>query len=405
MIGIDHTKASLNVRQVFSFTHAQATTAMIWLKEQPQIAGAVILSTCNRMELWLSVSEADEIESDALICELKQVEKMEYGSFFVCREGKAAVEHLFLMAGGMKSQIVGEDQILTQVKDSFALSRASYCTDKVLEVLFRMAITAGKKVKTQVPIAKANYSAAHQALSCLTQWGYRFKEKKCLVIGNGEMGRLTASALLEAGAHVTVTVRQYRSGIVKIPSGCERINYGERYQVIPHCDVIFSATASPNYTITAAELSGKCGEKEQIYIDLAVPRDIEPEIASCGGVRLFDIDSFYLIGASDQLQQIEQAKALIQEQKEAFFSWYECRELIPRIDMISRQAAADLVWRAGKGIKELSLPSEQQQRLEESIAMAGKKVVEKLMFELRDAVAPELLRESLDAWEGIFQKQ
>ena len=142
------------------------------------------------------------------------------------------MEHLFYLTSGLKSQILAEDQIITQVKDALALSREAYCTDNVLEVLFRMAVTAAKKVKTQVSFSRANSSVIHQAIERLEDQGFSLQGKTCMVIGNGEMGKVTALALKEAGADVTVTVRQYRSGIVTIPQGCDRINYGERLEFL-----------------------------------------------------------------------------------------------------------------------------------------------------------------------------
>ena len=166
----------------------------------------------------------------------------------MARSGEEAVKHLFYLAGGLKSQILGEDQILTQIKDALNLSREHYASDGVLEVLFRMAATAGKKIKTEVPLAHGNPSVIHQALSSLREQGYDVQGKTCMVIGNGEMGKVAAQTLREAGGEVTVTVRQYRSGIVEIPAGCSRINYGERLDFLPKCDLAVSATASPNYT-------------------------------------------------------------------------------------------------------------------------------------------------------------
>lgn len=406
MIGIDHTRATLDVRQIFSFTKKSAAQAMVWLKEQKGVSGCVVLSTCNRMELWLSCEAGFQESACDVLCRLKQVEKEEYRNYFKCREGEKAVEHLFLLAGGMKSQIVGEDQILTQVKEAAALAREHYCTDQVLEVLFRMAVTAGKKVKTRIPVGKANISAAHQALAALREEGFLVEGKKSLVIGNGEMGRMTAIALKQAGADVTVTVRQYRSGVVNIPEGCARMNYGERYQYIPECDIVFSATASPNVTITKRDLSKINLKKTQIYVDLAVPRDVDPAIGEMPGIRLYDIDSFHIDAQSEEMKrQYEAAKAVVEEQKEDFFSWYECRDLIPKVKNISSRAAEDVAWRTGKTVKNLGLATDRQQELTETIEEAAGKVVGKLMFGLRDYMGSESFRECLEALSQVYGKK
>lgn len=406
MIGIDHTRAPLDVRQIFAFTRKAMGEALVWLKEQREISGCILLSTCNRMELWLSCEESFSPSAYEVLCRLKQVDQESYRSYFVCRENEKAVEHLFRLASGLESRIVGEDQILTQVKEAAAFAREQYCTDQVLEVLFRMAVTAGKKVKTQVPIQKANFSAAHQALASLREQGYKVKDKNCLVIGNGEMGRITALALKEAGAKVMVTVRQYRSGVIQIPEGCERINYGERYNYMPQCDMVFSATASPNYTITKAELLKlleKQTEQEQIFIDLAVPRDMEPGIGALPGIRLYDIDSFHIEAKSEAMQrQVREAEGIIREKAEEFFNWYECRDLVPRVQEISGRAAEDAVWRTGGSIKKLGLTKDQQEELQKAMEGSVTKVVGRLLFELRDSLKTENFRECLDALERAY---
>lgn len=158
------------------------------------------------------------------------------------------------------------------------MSRDEFTTDSVLEVLFRMAVTAGKKIKTEVPFSHGNPSVIHQAIRFLEEGGYHVRNKVCMVIGNGEMGKMAAQTLREAGADVTVTIRQYRSGVVSIPVGCSRINYGERMDYLPECDLVVSATASPNYTLTEELFEDVRVERPMILIDLAVPRDIDPEI-------------------------------------------------------------------------------------------------------------------------------
>ena len=131
-----------------------------------------------------------------------------------------------------------------------------------------------------------------RAVSMLKEQGYEIQGKTCMVIGNGEMGKLAAQTMQRAGAAVTVTVRQYRSGMVTIPKGCARINYGERMDLLPKCHVVVSATASPNFTLTRELLGEADLTHDIIFIDLAVPRDIEPAIGEMEHVTLYDIDDF-----------------------------------------------------------------------------------------------------------------
>lgn len=312
------------------------------IKEQPGIYGCIILSTCNRLEVWASVDEEAEVSLYEELCRLKNVHNDEYRKYFTRREGHDAVEHLFYLASGLKSQILGEDQILTQVKDALGIAREHFTTDGALEVLFRMAVTAGKKIKTEVPFSHGNPSVIHQAIQMLEKQGYSVSGKVCMVIGNGEMGKVAAQALEDAGADVTVTVRQYRSGVVNIPFGCKRINYGERMEYLPKCDLVVSATASPNFTLREELFEDLELEKNIILIDLAVPRDIEPEVGRFEGVTLFDMDSFRMDETPAELQEnLEAAGRIVREQMEEFFKWLDGKELIPRIQEIKENAVND----------------------------------------------------------------
>lgn len=166
MIGIDHSMAPVDIRALFAFTKKNAGEAMEKIKEQPGIYGCIILSTCNRLEVWASVDEEAEISLYEELCRLKNVHNDEYRKYFTKREGHDAVEHLFYLSSGLKSQILGEDQILTQVKDALGIAREHFTTDGALEVLFRMAVTAGKKIKTEVPFPTATLPSSTRPSRC-----------------------------------------------------------------------------------------------------------------------------------------------------------------------------------------------------------------------------------------------
>lgn len=405
MVGIDHNKANVDIRALFSFTKKNAAAAMQRWKRIPGINGCVVLSTCNRMELWASTQ--DDWEGDLLeeLCKLKEADPTQYESYFVRREGREAVDHLFHLTCGLKSLILAEDQIITQVKDALAMARENYVTDNVLEVLFRKAVTAGKKVKTNVTFSRANQTAMDQAIEMLKKKEFPFEEKNCLVIGNGEMGKLAAQSLKKTGARVTVTVRQYRSGIVTIPMGCERINYGERLEFLPSCDLVVSATASPNYTLTKEQVEEAGIREGTIMIDLAVPRDIEPEMAQIPGVELYTIDDFKLDGpGAGTLQSMEQAEALLQEEMEDFYVWFNGRDMIPRIREIREEAVTDLNLRLHKILHKLPLTEEEKEDLSRAIDTAAGKVVTKMIFGLRDTLDQEEFIDCVEGLEKLYEE-
>ncbi|HIZ65640.1 MAG TPA: glutamyl-tRNA reductase [Candidatus Blautia pullicola] len=403
MIGIDYGKASVDVRAQFSFTKKNAVQAMERLKKMPGVYGCIILSTCNRMELWASLQEEWEGSLYGFLCKEKDKRPEDFQKYFVQRTEREAVEHLFYLTSGLKSQILAEDQIITQVKDALALSREAYCTDNVLEVLFRTAVTAAKKVKTEVSFSRGNVSVIHQAIEKLKAQGFPLQGKNCMVIGNGEMGRVAALALKEAGADVTVTVRQYRSGVVNIPQGCQRINYGDRMEFLPQCDLVVSATASPNLTITKEGLEEAGISGSLVLIDLAVPRDIDPLAGTLGNVRLYDIDSFKIDAVSPKLQEsLERAGAILGEQMEDFYSWYEGHDLIPRIQGIKEEAVQDLNLRILKTLRKTPMEEGDREKLLTAIDKAAEKVVNKMVFGLKDSLKQEEFRNCVEGLEKLY---
>ena len=403
MIGIDYNRASVDIRAGFSFTKKNAAAAMERLRKEQGVLGCIILSTCNRKEVWVSTQEEWQGSLYEFLCREKEKNPSDFREYFVQRTGKEAVEHLFYLASGLKSQILAEDQIITQVKDALALAREAYCTDNVLEVLFRMAVTAAKRVKTEVIFSRGNISVIHQALACLENQGFHLKGKTCMVIGNGEMGKVAALALKEAGADVTVTVRQYRSGMVSIPKGCGRIHYGDRMEFLPKCDLAVSATASPNFTLTRQLLEEAEIPGHMVLIDLAVPRDIEPSAGALPNITLYDIDSFKINALSPQMQaSMDKAGVILAEQQEEFYNWYDGHDLIPRIQDIKKEAVEDLNLRILKVLRKTPMEDADREKLLNAIDTAAAKVVNKMIFGLRDSLKQEEFKNCVEGLERLY---
>ena len=403
MIGIDHSVAEIDIRTIFSFTKKSTEEALLCLKQVKGIEGCVLLSTCNRMELWLSTSEAYDSNIYELLCEIRKVEPERYRQYFTYRQEKEAVHHLFRLAGGLESRILGEDQIITQVKDALCLAREHFAADHVLETLFRQAVTAAKKVKTGIALSASDQSVVHIAIRNLKENGHDFHGKTCMVIGNGVMGKLAAEQLRLQGADVTVTVRQYRSGVVEIPAKCSRIDYGRRMELFGACDYVVSATVSPNYTLTR-ELVEAAVQKPVVLIDLAVPRDIDPQVQKIPGVTLLDIDCFREEARSEeQKAAIPAAEECFAEQMEEFYMWYGCVDVMPKIQKIKEKAAVDLELRLTRELRELPLRESVRRQLCQDIEAAAQRAMNKLLFGLRDGTTKETFRESLDCLEKLYK--
>lgn len=404
MVGIDHNRADIDVRSAFSFTKKESERAYGFFMERPEIEGCVIISTCNRMELWLSVDEDETIEPVELLCEFKKLEANQYADVFIKREDKEAVNHLFRLAAGLDSKILGEGQIITQISDALIAARSVEATDHTIEVLFRNAITAGKRVRTETDLSLADRSVITIALEKLENTGFSVKGKKCMVIGNGMMGRLSAEALLSRGADVTVTIRKYHSGIVDVPVGCKRIDYDERYNHFDESSLVVSATSSPNFTITSERLSQVTLDSPVIVLDLAVPRDVEPSISKEKNISLYDVDSFNIDFNTEKLKyNLSKVDEIIEEEQSKFYEWYEGRDIVPTIIDFKEFTGNDTVIRMKQALKNSSLNDEEKTLLEGEIKSASERMMNHLLFSLRGQLSDKNFREVMDSLVAISE--
>ena len=215
---------------------------------------------------------------------------------------------------------------MSQVKQAIAFSREIGVADGVLEVLFRQAVTAAKQVKSGVRFTRAYATAIDQAIQLVRDRGVDLQACTCMVIGNGEYGRLAAATLAECGARVLVTVRQYTHGKVKVPRGCEGVPYAQRYEYLSQCNVVMSATTSPHYTLERDSLVEACGDvRRMLIVDLAIPHDIDPLIGDLAGCEVHDIDSFGTQIGQENAQAILAAQRVLANGELEFWDWMERR--------------------------------------------------------------------------------
>lgn len=317
MAGIDHVSAALEQREKLSLVRGQVQAVLPRIAERTGCA-AVLLATCSRTELYLH-AEGERVLPDAaeVLCEAAGAPACR--PFLVQRTGGEAVRHLMQVSAGMQSQIFGDDQIVSQVKDAAALARELKTTDAVLDTLFRRAITAGKRVRR-----------AERFFGTLAG-------KRAVVIGNGEMGRLAARALVEAGCAVTVTLRTYRHGETVVPQGCATVPYERRMERIEGADLVVSATTSPHFTLTAEQIAA-LSHPPRLLLDLAMPRDIESAAAS-EHTALFNLDDLGELGDADNAAR-ETALRILDEETREFFAWLNYRAALPLIAQLKRAVAA-----------------------------------------------------------------
>lgn len=331
MAGID-ASAPFEEREKLSLVRGQVQAMLPRIAEQTGCA-AVLLATCSRTELYLH-AEGERVLPDPAeaLCRAADVAA---SAFVTRREGADAVRHLMHVAAGMQSQIFGDDQIVSQVKDAVALAREAKTTDAVLDTLFRRAVTAGKRVRTETRLTGVPASAAEVGMRRAERFFGSLAGRRAVVIGNGEMGRLAARALVRAGSEVTVTLRTYRHGETLVPQGCGTVPYARRLDAIEGADLVVSATTSPHFTLTAAQMQTLlCPPR--LLLDLAMPRDIESTVAGAQ-TALFNLDDLGDLGDADDTSR-ETAECILDEETREFFAWLNYRAALPLIAKIKSAA-------------------------------------------------------------------
>ena len=293
MTDIDYKAARLEEREKFSFTKSQREEFYSKLRNYQDVQGAVLISTCNRTELYLSLEEGSKLEPFQVLCDFLKLNSKELAHVNNTLENDDAIRHLCRVSAGAESQILGDDQIISQVRDSACEAKELGATDSIMNVVFRTGVSAGKKVKTVVDFKIDDSSSAIISAKIAKREG----AKKALVIGNGQIGRAVTEELLKRGIETTVTLRQYRYGKNIVPEGASTINYGDRYSLFGDVDVVISATTSPHYTVSLEEVE-KLDACPRCFVDLAVPRDIDPRIEERFCVKCFNIDN--LLGEERQ---------------------------------------------------------------------------------------------------------
>ncbi len=327
---LEHSHVPIQVREILSFTRAVTTTLTQRVRAMPNVSGCVLLSTCNRTELY--ISSRTPVDPGRLLCEAAEVDYAPFAEAFHSCSNREAVRHLLEVAAGVRSRIWGEDQILAQVKDAIAIARSVNAANATLETLFRTAISAGKQVRSQARMTTLPVSAASKAVDLL-QEHTPLTGKRAMVIGNGEMGRLAAKLLYEAGCQVTVTQRTYRHGETIVPAGCSVIPYEQRYQGMDRVDLLLSATSSPHYTVTYPELA-RLDHVPAWIVDLAIPRDIQPEIARLPGTHLFNVDD--LKDFNPQRSTPADVTEILDRHMSQFFRWMNYRDCLPAMEELKR---------------------------------------------------------------------
>ena len=323
-ISVSHKKAPVNIREKFALSNEEKAAFIQKLKKNPQISGCVVLCTCNRSEIYITGSRTAIGELQREVAEFKNLSLQEILKYLNLYSGDRAIAHLFKVCCGFDSMVLGEDEILGQVRDAYQLSLEQNGADYELNVLFQRALAAAKRIKTDTNLSRTPLSIA----TLVANEVFHFEKdgvKQVMVIGmSGKMGStITKNILSKPGIQVTGTYRSHKPDFV-MEVKSERVKlveYKDRYRYMNDMDIVVSATSGPHYTVTKTELDQVLTDrKKRLFIDVAVPIDMDPEIRSEEGLTLYDIDYFETLSKNNteiKMRELDRARALMEEDLDA----------------------------------------------------------------------------------------
>ena len=348
LIGISYKSADLEIRERFAFSADEIIGFTKELLGSDKIGGMVVLSTCNRTEIYYHAPKNDNKEAIQLILNgLTQYKNYhnKLKPYFYFKEGEQTVEHLFKVVSGIDSLIVGEDQIIGQVKEAFHFAKEIKSTDKILNRLFSKALETGKKVRTHTEISRGSASASSAAVNLCHQRFPDLSNQNLLMIGAGQTGQLVLNSLRKSTFQsLHIANRTYaKAEELSLLHGGKSIQLEEVDRYLADSDIIFIATDSPEPLVkldaVKKALKNRTRKQKQLFFDLSVPRNIEEEIGKLEGIELFTIDDLTKIVESTnqkRMKEISAAMEIIHRATRLFISWEQEQELVPTILKIKK---------------------------------------------------------------------
>jgi len=342
-VGLNHKSAPVKVRELLSFQHGRAAALLEALRAE-QGGENLVLCTCNRTELYHvgSSDRSDLIESLGNHAGLLRADIEDY---FYCHHDREAVYHLLRVAAGLDSMVVGEYEILGQVKEAFAAAEKSGSIGAVLSRLFRDALAAGKRVRHETEISQGVFSVGGCAVTLAKAIFGELTGAQVIIVGAGEMAEAVARALASSGADsIFVANRTYEHACrLADQLGGEAIHFEHLASAMRECHVLISSTAAPHHVIDremVVEVMRARRNKPLFLIDIAVPRDIAPEAGALDGVYLYNIDDLNSVVQQDsqaRMKESEKAEKIIHQQAEQFISWLASRAAIPTLQALQEK--------------------------------------------------------------------
>jgi len=326
VLGLSHHSAPVELRERFAYPETAVPGVLARLREAGLAREAVLLSTCNRVELYVATDYPGAEASTALrtfLARDRAVPVPVDHAWYAHQDSRSA-EHLFRVASGLDSLVLGETEILGQLKRAYDVALQNGCTGRMLNKLFQAAFSTAKRVRSETGIQRGNTSVASVAVELAEKIFDGLKGREVMVIGAGDTSEKTARALLSRGARsVIVSNRSFdRAAALAKDVGGRAIHFDEWEREFAKLDIIVSSTSAPHYVIDRARLANMLSQRPSrplLLVDLAVPRDVDPAVKELDNVFLANVDD--LQGIADEhvrARQVERARCdvIIQERLE-----------------------------------------------------------------------------------------
>jgi len=356
VVGLNHRTAPLEVRERLAVSKDSLSEALRAMQDRS--APGVILCTCNRSEFytlepdnlagsvdgWRNGDEGlKEFLVDYFDISLLDVERYTY-----VYRGVECIQHLFRVVSGLDSLILGEKQVVGQVRVSFAAAVGANTVQQPLSYLFQRALRVGRRVRRDTGIGQNALSVSRACVELAKSILGDLSQRRVMVVGTGDAGRLVAEALRPAGTReIVVTNRTYQRAVELADDlAAQAIPFAHLAEELHHADIVVACTGSPGYVLKAPIVRGAMAVRPNrplFLIDIAVPRDIDPTAAQISNVFLYDLDDLETVSQAsrrEKAQEVEHAEELVAKETQRFLDWCLSREVLPTVIALRHQAEA-----------------------------------------------------------------
>jgi glutamyl-tRNA reductase len=345
--GVSHKTAPVEVRECLAFREETLPAALADLKGREGVSEAVILSTCNRVEITLTTEDGVDPRAivDSFLADQKAVSSDSIGPHLYRHEGRAAIHHLFRVAASLDSMVVGEPQILGQLKAAYAAAKDCGSLCGWLDGLLSRAFSVAKRVRSETGIGQMAVSVSYAAVELARKIFGSLNNRTVMIVGAGKMSELAARHLRRSGcSHVFVTNRTHERAVemAKLFQGTP-VEYTRFTAMLPEVDILITSSGAPHYILHKDEMQRVISarrNKPMFLIDIAVPRNIEPSINELDNVFLYDIDDLQEVVNSnlrERMKEADHAEEMVGEEVERMMARLQVAEVTPTIVSLQQQ--------------------------------------------------------------------